>query len=349
MEKKPGRSPLNAQIYEEACEWFLAFRMGEPEPAARSAFDNWMRRSPEHVAAYLEVAAVWSNPAAYDGRAKWDADTLIAQARTEPDNIVPLTDDRTLSASKAPGSPASVEPTARSRTAWFALAASFLLCALGAGTWYSIRGDVYETAAGEQRSIRLDDGSMIDLNSKTTIAVHYDAHGRNVEIEAGQALFKVVHDTTRPFIVDSGDTRVRAVGTQFDVYRKPSGTVVTVIEGRVAVSTSNATALFVAADEQMTLAPNKAPQIAKGTASTAIAWTGRKIVFSRASLTEVAEEFNRYSARRLIIEDPDAYGFHVSGAFSSSDIESIVRFLRTRPGVEVEESRSEIRIRKKTT
>jgi transmembrane sensor len=108
-------------------------------------------------------------------------------------------------------------------------------------------------------------------------------------------------------------------------------------------------ALVLGADEQVTLVRDAAPAIARGTASMAIAWTSRKIIFSRASLAEVAEEFNRYSTRQLVIEDPGAYDFHVSGVFSSADLDSIVRFLRTRPGVEVEENVSRILVRKKPT
>src|SRR6185312_16380584 len=59
---------------------------------------------------------------------------------------------------------------------------------------------------------------------------------RDVELIEGQALFAVAHDVARPFIVSAGNAAVRAVGTQFDVYRKQTGTTVTVVEGRVAVS-----------------------------------------------------------------------------------------------------------------
>jgi transmembrane sensor len=51
----------------------------------------------------------------------------------------------------------------------------------------------------------------------------------------GQAHFQVAKDKSRPFIVKSGDATVRAVGTQFDVDRKSTGTTVTVLEGRVVV------------------------------------------------------------------------------------------------------------------
>lgn len=408
MIDKSARSPLNAQIYEEACEWFIEFRLEEPDVATRKAFDQWMRRSPENVAAYLEVAVVWSDPAAHDARRKWDTESLIAQARAAPDNIVSLAANRTAGHGLAAAAVVNDEdernelPTSshiaarggastqlavtaldsvaastdsrrrrsRNRIGMHSLAASFVLAVIGATTWYQTQGNTYRTEIGEQRSIRLEDGSTVELNSKTIIRVSYREHERNVDIKQGQALFKVVADSARPFVVESNGTRVRAVGTQFDVYRKTLGTVVTVVEGKVAVSppasaprsapsddqTSGTTAdiaadhaLLLEADEQVTVAPNEPLHIARGTASAAIAWTRRKIVFSRASLTEVAEEFNRYSTRRLIVENPGEYDFHVSGVFSSTDIESIISFLRTRPGVEIKESAAEIRIRKKST
>ncbi len=409
MIDKSDRVPLNPQIYEEACEWFLEFRLEEPDVATRKAFDQWMRRSPENVAAYLEVAVVWGDPAAHDARRKWDTESLIAQARAAPDNIVSLAANRTagnalaaafvknedelnelpMSAHIAASGDASTQlavtafdsaassavsrrARSRKRIGRHSLAASFVLAVIGATMWHQTQGNTYRTEIGEQRSIRLADGSTVDLNSKTIIRVSYRNDERNVDIKQGQALFKVVADSARPFVVESNGTRVRAVGTQFDVYRKTLGTVVTVVEGKVAVSPpatapriapinhqrSGSTgdtidvaadrALLLEADEQVTVAPNAPLRIEKGAASTAIAWTRRKIVFSRASLAEVAEEFNRYSTRRLVVENPGEYGFHVSGVFSSTDIESIISFLRTRPGVEIKESASEIRIRKKS-
>jgi ferric-dicitrate binding protein FerR (iron transport regulator) len=58
----------------------------------------------------------------------------------------------------------------------------------------------------------------------------------------------------------------------------------------------------------------------------------------------VAEEFNRYNERQLVIEDPKLYDFHISGVFSSTDPQSLIRFLRERPGVHVIETASEIRV-----
>jgi len=84
---------------------------------------------------------------------------------------------------------------------------------------------IYATALGEQRSVRFEDGSTVELNSRSKIRVKYSKQERDVELIEGQALFHVAHDTSRPFIVAVGATRVRAVGTEFDVYKRLNGTV----------------------------------------------------------------------------------------------------------------------------
>jgi transmembrane sensor len=94
---------------------------------------------------------------------------------------------------------------------------------------------MYVTRIGEQKLIHLADGSTLELNSRSRVRVHFSDAERDVDLLEGQALFRVAKDHARPFIVRSDATLVRAVGTQFDVYRKVSGTTVTVVEGRVAI------------------------------------------------------------------------------------------------------------------
>src|SRR5205823_2531257 len=86
-----------------------------------------------------------------------------------------------------------------------------------------------------ERSIALPDGSLIELNARSSVRVRFTSNERAVELFEGQALFRVAKDPARPFIVSSDGKRVRAVGTQFDVYRKKASTTVTVLEGRVTV------------------------------------------------------------------------------------------------------------------
>src|ERR1700736_2597807 len=89
MEPKTG-SILNTQIYEEACEWFVEFRSGDLDSSAQREFDLWVRRSPEHLAAYFEIAAIWNEGSFVDSMREWDTDTLISQAAADSAIIVPF-------------------------------------------------------------------------------------------------------------------------------------------------------------------------------------------------------------------------------------------------------------------
>jgi len=371
------RSKLNAQIYEEGCVWFVEARAGDLDDAARREFDRWLRRSPEHLSAYLEIAAIWNEGPSLDSAHKWDVDTLIAQAAAETGNVVPMPGSsavpeleesvpRPLPVASRDPSPLGEGSGERSRRKILALAASLAVLTMLAGTWIwlALFSGGYTTAIGEQRSIELSDGSTVEMNSKSRIRVRYSKAERAVDLLDGQALFHVAKNRARPFIVRADGTRVKAVGTEFDVYEKKSGTVVTVVEGEVAVQAPleadrqrtmersavphdlPVAAISVSAGEQLTVTPRVARKSEHPNVAAATAWTERRIVFESATLSEVAEEFNRYNERQLVIDDPRLYDFHISGVFSSTDPESLIRFLRERPGVKISEEGSEIRISK---
>jgi ferric-dicitrate binding protein FerR (iron transport regulator) len=57
----------------------------------------------------------------------------------------------------------------------------------------------------------------------------------------------------------------------------------------------------------------------------------------------VAERFNRYSQRRLVTEDHGSVPFRLSGVFST-DPDFLIRYLRERTDIQVEESATQIRI-----
>jgi len=61
-------------------------------------------------------------------------------------------------------------------------------------------------------------------------------------------------------------------------------------------------------------------------------------------LAEVAEEFNRYNSRRLVIVDPQLRSVGISGVYSSTDPDSLLGFLRAQPNIELSETDSEIRV-----
>lgn len=335
------RHRVSAQARQEATEWFVSFREGETDAHSREAFYAWLRKAPDNVHAYLRMTALWEDAELLKGSGLFDRDELLRRAAQSP-NVVELE-----AGARASLSDESIVRGPRRFVRPLVAAASVLLL-VGAGlAWAWLLQDTYSTGVGEQRTVALADGSTIVLNARSRVRVDFDPARRDIELLSGEAIFRVARDAARPFVVHTGATTVRAVGTQFDVYRKKDATTVTVIEGRVAVARSavaDERNLLLAAGEQITVSHAPLPQPRKANVETATAWTKGELVFDSTPLSEVIEEFNRYSKRRLIVEDPQLLAFHISGVFASSEPARIAALLRQRFGVTVHESDDEIRI-----
>src|SRR5271155_3294928 len=205
-------------IIAEASAWFIEFRADDVDGDARMRFIEWLRRSPEHIHAYLEISGVWADLPTADPEGRIDIAALIERARAAPD-VIALPADRPRSNS----APSDVRPHAvwRSRRAAVALAAVVLLAVAAVILLDRAKlNGVYTTGIGEQRTVQLLDGSTVELNARSTIQVRLTAEQRDVTLLDGQALFRVAKDKQRPFVVQAGDAQVRAVGTEFDVYKK---------------------------------------------------------------------------------------------------------------------------------
>lgn len=366
MNQPKHANPLNPQIRNEATEWLLRFSEGEVDAAGREQFNFWLRTSPEHVRAYLRVAAFWQEAGHIDGKqGPRDIDALISQAKQEG-NIFPLAfgprpNDR---AADRDASLAEELPKAHPRhaTQRFLAIAAMLLVAIGAvGAHQYLTRNVYETSIGEQRTINLADGSTLILNADSKVRVRYSETERSIDLEEGQALFKVAKNPSRPFVVRSGEASVRAVGTQFDVYRKSTGTTVTVVEGKVAVTSEKVKGtgdgqdqeVGVIAGEQLTIpkirvAPataaatpdtTSAPQVRPVKVAEATAWTEGLLVFDGTPLSEVIREFNRQNSKPLVLQGtPELAQIKITGTFPANGADRITRFLQERFSVAAHET-----------
>jgi transmembrane sensor len=353
----PNQSPpeLHAELLEEATAWFINFNEDEVDAKGRAEFNQWLRRSPEHVRAYLEIAAAWEDSSRLGRRRILASDELVARAGADH-NVVALASQVPVKA--RPESAPERKRTSTSR--WRSLAAAVVLAAIGGSiVWYAKGRNVYSTDIGEQRTIQLADGSTVELNSRSRLRVRLTPGERSVDLLDGEALFEVTKDAKRPFVVYSDTTRVRAVGTQFDVYKKSSGTTVTVVEGRVTVagppnggevSELNANpgqGVLISAGEQITVTAHEVAHAARANIASVTAWRERKLVFEDATLTDVIAEFNRYNTRRIVLDDLALNEFHIRGTFPATDPHRLVEFLRHRFDVEVSETGTEIRIARK--
>jgi transmembrane sensor len=241
----------------------------------------------------------------------------------------------------------------RSRLRW-AIAVSLTLT-VGVGAYVAkpqieaLRAPAYATAIGEQRSITLEDGSIIQLNSRSQVRARYARSLRSIELVEGEAIFRVTKDASRPFRVRTGGADVVAVGTAFNVHASDARTVITVLEGRVrvesrtesaaraAAGSTRAPAFELAIGEQLIVTPTAPPQkLELSDTDKVTSWTERRLIFEDATIGAAAAEFARYSPRAIRIEDPQLASRRITAVFDATDPASLVQFLaKTNDGIEV--------------
>jgi transmembrane sensor len=217
----------------------------------------------------------------------------------------------------------------------------------------------FETRHGEQRSYRLADNSMLRLNTDSAVTIRYSQNERLVILTAGQAEFEVTHLPHRAFRVIAGPAEVVDLGTKFDVRLDHNETVVTVVEGLVAVGASASPEKPGAESDQAhapqftRLSANQQIRVDEGAwpvvpiavdAQRATAWLHQQIVFDHEPLEHVVAEFNRYSAKPIRIATPALGALEVSGVFATDDPDAFIAFLRSLKGVRVEVTETQIRV-----
>lgn len=300
----------NSEISATAQQWFARLLAPDCSDAERAAFERWRAADPAHAAAYRQVEDVWQRSAGLR------EDPAIAAALQ--DALRPA------------------RPRRRDRAEWWpslAAAASVALVAVAALLWVFWPAEVpvqrYATALGEQRTVVLEDGSQLVLDTDTEVLARFARRERSLTLQRGQADFSVQSDVQRPFVVHAVGASVTATGTRFQVRVGEGGGSVTLLEGEVIVAARSG-----AQRESATLAPSERIEIgADGTLARKHAlpeeelasirgWTEGDLVVNAWSLDALVAEMNRYSDTKLRLGDPALGQIPISGVFKAGDQQS---------------------------
>jgi transmembrane sensor len=237
-----------------------------------------------------------------------------------------------------------------------AAAAAVAVVTVAAAVWLFVERTgwhEYATDFGGIERIVLDDGSVVHLNTNSVVRVHLTSALREIVLARGEALFKVAHDTSRPFDVHAGETTVRAVGTEFSVRLRDAREArngrndveVLVREGRVAIDPpkkqlERATAFppsvsTLSAGETVTISAKRVhvQRVADADLTRKLSWVEGRLWFERETLANVVAEFNRYNRRQMVIADPAIANLRIGGGFEATDPESFMAALERTLGV----------------
>jgi transmembrane sensor len=190
----------------------------------------------------------------------------------------------------------------------------------------------YATKAGEQRTVTLEDGSIVTLNTVTEVRVRFSRKWRSVELTKGEALFAVHPDPSRPFTVLAMGGVTTAVGTEFVVDAHGSAAEVSVLEGTVTVrpliSVPGSTGIRVGVGQAVDYQPGGMPGEIHGADLERIrAWRANRILFSDKPLSDAIDEYNRYTAKPIILAAPNLKDRRVHGIFRVGDEDAFVHAL----------------------
>jgi transmembrane sensor len=339
-----SRHKETLSVAEQAAEWMLI--MESPTTAERAAFWNWLESSPLHVRELILAVKTHRRLRGFDRTRELDVDAILARVQSSVAHI---------------GAPADLEPKRPAKTRWLsAVAACLALVTIAATTYWTVwQGrNTYSTAVGQQLMFRLDDGSVVYLNTASRLEVRFSEQARDVYLASGQALFDVKSDRKRPFRVHTASSIVEAVGTQFDVRVLGDKTLVSVVDGVVRVLQPQIDTVAVTSPEPPRLAAGEAATVdahgnvertAKVDVATVSAWKEQRLIFNAETLGWIADEFNRYNdAPHLRIEGDALRSRRFNGVFNAHSPESLVEYLQQDPSIVFERTADEIVLRQRT-
>lgn len=317
-------------ILDAAQDWFLRVSAGGLSPTDQRFFERWHDADPRHRAAYEEISRLWS---------QLDPLEAAFAPRSQHNSIWPL----------APS------PSRRSWLAGWRLAIAsasvamaglmlFLLAPEAARLPTRLMAD-HSTDVGEQRIVELPDGSAAYLNTDTAIDVMYSAGNRRVVLLRGEALFEVQKDARRPFDVLASEGKATAVGTVFVVRKASDGTIVSVTEGLVRVTSPDAggasdtapeTSMLVGAGESVSYRPGSVPHFLGQTdVEAAAAWQRGVISIRDRPLAEALAEIGRYHRGRIVLIGDAARNGLVTARLSLGDLDGGIDALVATQGLSV--------------
>jgi transmembrane sensor len=195
---------------------------------------------------------------------------------------------------------------------------------------------VVETAFGENRDVPLSDGSVVSAGAQSVLWATLTSESREVTLERGEAFFRVAKDPDRPFIVKVGTTTVTAVGTAFNVRRAGERAVVSVAEGTVKVDVQAHQQRTVARTARLSVGQQLSIDAADGGASIQTvdaigiaAWREGRLQYRKEPLRSVVADVTRYSARDIVIANPQIADLQITGTVFANDVDSWLKGLET--------------------
>lgn len=304
----PPETPFE-QLLSEAAQWRVRLEDEAATDSDHRAFKRWLAISDSHRRAWREIGETWE----------------------------------ALGGTQLPGARAALERShaeervdARRLLRRTVIGLAILAVLPAAGLWVSNTSLAYwladyRSATGERRTVKLEDGSVLDMNTATAVDLHFDSARRRIALRRGEVHLRVAADPDRPLEITTEAGAVRALGTRFSVRRLDTPAAGSGLRGaamRVAVYESHVR-LCVASGESCrklrrgeqarATADRIAPTEAMAKHSQP-AWLQDRMDVLNQPVIDVLEELARYHPGILHYDKQALAGLRVSATLPLDDI-----------------------------
>ena len=311
---EPPPTTTDWQTIDEQAAAYVARLACGVSPAERQDIYAWVGVDPRHAVAFARMEAAW------------ESSERLRAAPPSLDQVIPVGADSIL--------PIMAGGAGRRGFMFGALAAAGAAVAATVG-WRRLNNvELHRTGVGQRQTIALSDGSTVTLNTASTVETSFTDKERRVRLVRGEALFEVAHDAARPFLVDAGSARFRALGTAFNVRLRPDVVELTVTKGVVAVASREGEVNVPAATR---IAAGAGAIVRSGAvAPTALddqhlrqrtAWQDGVLEFDGESLAQAVGEFNRYRSQPIVIGDARLEALRIGGRFEVNEADKFLAAL----------------------
>ncbi|MGE8189107.1 FecR domain-containing protein [Pseudomonas sp. NPDC086278] len=301
--------PVSAKVLDAAIAWQLSLDSGTP--VEREEFAKWHAAHEEHARAWRQLGMLDQRFSVASGPAR----TALLQSRE------------------------SIRRRVRKLGSGAASIVAVIGLALFAGERY-LPLDYWladeRTATGEQRMLRLTDGTLINLNTHSAIDVRFDEKQRRIVLQEGEILIETGHGDARPFIVETREGSMRALGTRFLVKREEDGTRLSVLKSAVAAHPESTPEEQILREGQQVLIRGNGlgPIVALNLG--ADAWTRGMLVVDNARLEDLVHELGRYRTGHLGVA-PEVADLRITGSFPLNDTDKALSALLPTLPVQIEQ------------
>lgn len=190
---------------------------------------------------------------------------------------------------------------------------------------------VVKVGNGQKANLQLPDGTSVWLNSNTTLSYNrkFNKEKRIIQL-SGEAFFNVAKDKTRPFIVQSGDLSVKALGTTFNckAYPAENNFTTTLLEGSVLVSNNHFSTIL--HPNEKVVYDLKKGQLTKTklmNAEFSGFWRSNKLAFEQESLEDITHVLERMYQIHFCFKTEHLRIVKFTGAVNTTDYRELLKMI----------------------